>query len=466
MKKLCCFIMVCLMSLSPFFVLPTAAAHEDFDVQSGVLIKYNGSDTDVTLPGHITAVGNSAFEGNTNVRSVKLNDSVCAIGDRAFYGCSSLSSVTAGDSITEVGDMAFYGTPYLDNSTVKYLILGSVLLWYNGTSDSVTIPMRCTAVASYAFARCEYLKSFTAYEGLISIGTGAFYGCSKLESVNLPATLSAVGAYAFDGTPYLRSAGDFAVAGDGVLLRYQGSAADAEVPDTVRRIASHAFISSKTKTVTVPDSVYGIDAYAFADCTGLESIALPEGLITIGDGAFRGCKNLKELKTPASLSYIGQFAFHGDESITGASLCGDDLTVSDNAFKGCTAMRYVLLSDGVLALYNNAFDGCTALEGISVSPKTTDISAVSLSGCTKAVVCCEDNSAAKSALSSHTLNTVMGDVDSGGELDVLDATIIQCYIAHLTELNGTQTASADVDFNGEINIMDAFTCQLKIVHLM
>ena len=128
-------------------------------------------------------------------------------------------------------------------------------------------------------------------------------------------------------------------------------------------------------------------------------------------------------------------------------------------------MRYVLMSDGVARLYDNAFDGCTALEGISVSPQTTDISASALSGCPQAVVCCEEGSAANSALSDHSVNTVMGDVDSSSELDVMDATTIQCYIAYLVKLNGAETASADVNFDGEINILDAYYCQLKIVHL-
>lgn len=466
MKKLWCCIMACMMLFTSFFTFPVHAAHEDFDVQSGVLIKYNGSDADVTVPAHITAIGNEAFADNTKVQSVRLNDTVRVIGDRAFYGCSSLYSVTQGDNITEVGDLAFYGTPYLDNSGDKYVMLGSVLLWYNGTSDSVTIPSRCTSVASYAFARCEYLKSFTAYDGLTNIGTGAFYGCSKLESVNLPSTLSAVGAYAFDGTPYLKNAGEYAVAGDGVLLRYQGSDTEIELPDTIKRIASHAFVSSKLRSVTIPESVYAIDAYAFADCTGLETVQNSEGLVTIGDGAFRGCKSLAQFKTPESLSYIGQLAFNGDSAIDSAVLRGDHLTVSYNAFKGCDEMRYVLLSDGVAQLYDNAFDGCTALEGISISSKTTDISASALSGCTNAVVCCEQDSEAETALSGHMINNVMGDADSSGTLDVVDATTIQCYIAYLVKLNGAQTASSDVNFDGTINIMDAYICQLKSVHLL
>ena len=301
---------------------------------------------------------------------------------------------------------------------------------------------------------------------MTGIGTGAFYGCSKLESVNLPSTLSAVGAYAFDGTPYLRNFGDFAVAGDGVLLRYQGSDTELELPGTIKRIASHAFVSSKLRSVTIPESVYAIDAYAFADCTGLETVQYSEGLVTIGDGAFRGCKSLSWFKSPESLSYIGQLAFNGDSAIESAALRGDHLTVSHNAFKGCDSMQYVLMSEGVAQLYDNAFDGCTALEGISISPKTTDISASALSGCTNAVVCCEQDSEAETALSGHMINTVMGDADGSGVLDVVDATTIQCYIAYLLELNGTQIALSDVNFDGVINIIDAYICQLKTVELL
>ena len=462
MKKLC--VILALLLLSSFFIMPINAAHSDFDVRSGVLVKYSGSDTDVTVPDSVIEIGAGAFENHTALRSVQLHDKVYAIGDRAFYGCTSLNTVSGGGSVGRVGDMAFHRTPYLESSTDKYLMLGNTLLWYNGTSDSVTIPLRCTAVASYAFAKCDYLKSFTANEGLISIGTGAFYGCSALASVNLPSTVSEIGAYAFDGTPYLQKSGDFVTAGDGVLIRYQGSQTDAVVPDSVSRIAPHAFSSSKTKSVIIPSSVYSIDAYAFADCVGLETISFSDGLVTIGDGAFRGCKSLKELNTPASLSYIGQGAFRGDSTLQSAAVCGSDLTLSYNAFKGCTGLNYTLLSDGVSAVLGNAFDGCTALEGLSVSPKTKNISSDALSGCDKAVVCCARDSAAASVFAKK--NTVMGDADTDNSVNIVDATIIQMYLAHMESLNGTQIASSDVNFDGEINVLDPVMIQMEIARLI
>ncbi|MBQ3266275.1 MAG: leucine-rich repeat protein [Ruminococcus sp.] len=463
MKKLC--FLLALVLLSSFITVPVEAAHSDFDVQSGILVKYNGTGAEVTVPDYVTAIGASAFENNINIRVITLNANVYSIGERAFYGCSSLESVRSGDGIVEIGDMAFRGTPYLEMSTDKYMMLGKVLLWYNGTSPSVTIPSRCTSVASYAFARCDYLQSFTAYEGLISVGTGAFYGCSSLESVNLPSTVSEIGAYAFDDTPYLRSAGEFASAGDGILIRYQGSESDVMIPDTIRRIAPHAFVSSKVTSVNIPDSVYAIDRYAFADCVGLKTLDLNNGLISIGDGAFRGCKSLREFIAPTSLSYIGQQAFCGDSAIGSASVRGNDLSVSYHAFQDCTGLKYVLLSDGVCAIYDNAFDGCTALEGISIPADVSRIGTSALSGCDKAVVCCNQDSPAYSVLSSHEISTVIGDVDSDGSLNIIDATGIQMFIANLRTLNGAQTAAADMNSDGEINIVDAVKAQMKIAQL-
>lgn len=464
MKKLCSVMIVFLMMLTPFSVLSATGADAEFDIQSGVLVKYNGSGTDVTIPNDVKAIGASAFAGNTKLRTLKMTKAVRSVGERAFYGCSSLQNVSSADNVVEVGDLAFYGTPYLDQSSIKYLILGNVLLWYNGTSESVTIPSRCTAVASYAFARCEYLRSFTAYEGLTQIGTGAFYGCSELSSVNLPITLGSVGAYAFDGTPYLKNAGEFAVAGDGVLLKYQGSATTVTVPDHVHRIAAHAFVSSKIKSVTVPKSVYSIDAYAFADCTGLETVDLPEGLVTIGDGAFRGCKALETVKTPSSLSYLGQFAFSGDAALDHVVLFGDQLAVSHHAFHECGGLHSVLMTEGVAKLYADAFDSCNKLEGISIPSKTGDISQSALKKCGNVVVSCEDSSPAQSALTSNYVDTLKGDADRNHNLNVVDATCIQLYIAMLKTFNGAQIASADMNYDGEINIRDAFAVQMKLVN--
>ena len=78
-------------------------------------------------------------------------------------------------------------------------------------------------------------------------------------------------------------------------------------------------------------------------------------------------------------------------------------------------------------------------------------------------MCCLEGSAAAGAFTKT--NTIMGDADSDNTLNIVDATLIQMYIAHLQPLNGTQTASSDFNFDGEINILDPVEIQMTIALL-
>ena len=75
----------------------TVASDFVFSVQnnSATLIKYNGTDADVTVPKTysnvpVTAIGPSAFEGNTSLESITLPNEVTIIGQAAFKNCSNL----------------------------------------------------------------------------------------------------------------------------------------------------------------------------------------------------------------------------------------------------------------------------------------------------------------------------------------------------------------------------------------
>ncbi|MBQ8057693.1 MAG: hypothetical protein IJ275_05095 [Ruminococcus sp.] len=63
-------------------------------------------------------------------------------------------------------------------------------------------------------------------------------------------------------------------------------------------------------------------------------------------------------------------------------------------------------------------------------------------------------------------DSYLGDVDNDGEVNVLDATLIQLHIAQLSQLSKTQLMSADTDKNGDVNILDATTVQLYLAKLI
>ena len=92
-------------------------------------------------------------------------------------------------------------------ATVTYLYLGSSS---NSTaySGDVVIPetvtfngltyYTVTSIGSYAFYNCSKLKSVTIPNSVTNIGIGAFSGCSGLTSVTIPNSVTSIGNSAFN----------------------------------------------------------------------------------------------------------------------------------------------------------------------------------------------------------------------------------------------------------------------------
>ena len=59
----------------------------------------------------------------------------------------------------------------------------------------------------------------------------------------------------------------------------------------------------------------------------------------------------------------------------------------------------------------------------------------------------------------------LGDIDMDGEVTIMDATLVQKYIAHLEDLTDQQKRLADVNGDGEITILDATEIQKMLANV-
>lgn len=137
---------------------------EDFVIENGVLLAYQGAGGKIKIPDEVTEIGPSVFY-LAQITSVDLNN-VTTIDEYAFQAVV-LTEITGTENVTTIGDYAFYQNVYL---------------------PSVSFP-KVETVGDYAFARSEALENVSLGASLKSIGKNAFYKCGSYNNAIFTLTL-------------------------------------------------------------------------------------------------------------------------------------------------------------------------------------------------------------------------------------------------------------------------------------
>ncbi len=150
----------------------------------------------------------------------------------------------------------------------------------NESVKKVVIPDSVATIGDAAFQGCTALKEVTLPSGLAKISDRLFYGCENLENVNIPSTVETVGLFAFgdifNPTAWYENLSDeTVVVGDGILLKYNGSAESVSYSDEIKKVAYYAFYGTPVKEAYFTNSVEDIHELAFYR-TGA-TVMLPAG---------------------------------------------------------------------------------------------------------------------------------------------------------------------------------------------
>ena len=184
--------------------------------------------------------------------------------------------------------------------------------WKGAAVKELVISEGVTAVGAYAFTDCTEIASVQLPSTLTTLGERCFAGCISLTSVELPQALTAMYGSPFSDCLRLRS---ISMAGggnrrftvrDGVLMTTDGTTLVTypaarpgvryAVPDGVRYICEYAFSGSGLMVISLPVSMYGIENYAFSNCTRLMYIGIPAEMTYMGEwGVFAGDDQLQEV---------------------------------------------------------------------------------------------------------------------------------------------------------------------------
>lgn len=194
------------------------------------LIKYSGTDTDVTVPSSIEGypvkgIGISAFQYCDTIEYLRISEGIEFLEQEAIFGCSGLKEIyfPASLSIPLESTQGFVtGISYIPNycqnlekivvaDDNQYLTDIDGILFDNGmtcilcypagrTANEYSIPDGIKVIGSSSFENNSYIEKITMPETVTYIGYWAFNGCGNLKDINISRNCTSIGQYAFNCT--------------------------------------------------------------------------------------------------------------------------------------------------------------------------------------------------------------------------------------------------------------------------
>ena len=84
-----------------------SASYPYLVVGDGILLAYDGNDSIVNIPAGVKRIVPECFRDHMGITAVNLPDSLIGIGENAFAGCKNLKTVNGGKNCKEIGAGAF-----------------------------------------------------------------------------------------------------------------------------------------------------------------------------------------------------------------------------------------------------------------------------------------------------------------------------------------------------------------------
>lgn len=347
-------------------------------------------DKDLIIPSTheglpVNAIGENAFNGNTDITYVLIDRAITSIGQGSFNLCKSLKNVYYNGTKEEWETLCSsigVSNDYLIDAKVYYFSEtepADGFFWHFDTDGKT--PVSWGVESDYSVGLKYSLN--TDEKGYTVVGIGY---CEDTDLV-IPATyrglpVTAIGSNAFESVRSFKSV---------------------SIPASVTTIGEYAFAHCSVTSVTFATNsqLTTVDRYAFFSSSSLQSIALPDGVTTIGVAAFNGCNNITSISIPDSITTIenraldfnsSAFTVYNnakylgnstnpylvlvgaiDTSITTCNIHTDAKLIYAFAFTDCTLLTSVTIPDSVTIIGNSVFYKCDALESLIIGSGVTSI---------------------------------------------------------------------------------------------
>ena len=297
----------------------------------------------VDIDSEVSILSNYAFVNLDGLTEISIHSAIKSVGENAFYGCSNIKTV----------ELPVSALSCIDKTKLEQVTINSG-----------------TEIPTSAFAGCSKLKTIQLPSSVVSIKSNAFSNCSKLEKVVFAGTVIQWCNIAFENNYSNPMYYTNKLHINGELLR-----GEVVIGEGATKIPSYMFKSVTDITkITIADSVEAIGSNAFYGCSGLTAINITKNISNIASDAFIGCANLETISASnenQAYKAIGNSLINiaNKELVLGCknSLIPNDesvVVIGSNAFYGSTITELIIPSN-ITHIKQNAFVNCDTLEMVN-----------------------------------------------------------------------------------------------------
>lgn len=364
-----------------------------------------------------TIIGEEAFYGCTNLKTVNIPETVLKLSDRIFSDCESLDVVDIHENVTEIGICAFSGCLGLKeinfnakNCSDNYNKSAFLKAGDNSNNLVVSIGKNVEKIPAYMFEGCGITQiKFDDDTKCSLIDKCAFYSCKKLKEITIPETITKIEDKAF---LYCQSVetinfnavecADFTEESLSFDLVYDVDFKECVVNfgRNVKKVPAYAFYTrlrsdydkdeklvylQSVKEINFDDNSVceSIGKKAFYSCKNLIKIEIPKNILFIYEGAFENCGYISEINYNASVCLGYSYDINYNYPFEGVGLgcekstliIGKDVEyIPDNMFAMASITDVVFDNESNCELISEgAFSYCTRLTRIVLSPNVQNI---------------------------------------------------------------------------------------------
>ena len=353
---------------------------------------YNSSLQSITIPSHVTYIGEHAFFLCYNLKTIKFTEN-CELHsiDKDVFTRSSIESISIPSSVEELKEGWCCGTPKLTCLTVsqkneyfsyadkerKMIAKKSdltkniydVLVFVARDVKHVVIPATITQINPFAFDECQHLKTIDFCEDskLTSIEKYSFLH-STIECLSVPSKVVELKEGWCCGTSKLNKVVISPL--NKRFVFYDNKLILGKSTENLNAFDILVFARRDIKEAIIPAPVKRINSFAFDECFNLKTVEFSKNseLLSIDEGAF-SCSSLEKITIPPSVKYIGVEAFSECKHLKSIEFSEGSqlLTIDSKAFIG-SSLETLFIPPSVIELKEDWCSCTSKLTHLYLSP--------------------------------------------------------------------------------------------------